>query len=57
LTHHNASTQVFDAGDGRCRVAWIADLLPDALAPAIAEMIQAGLAAMKAQAERVAAAG
>lgn len=57
LTHHNASAQVFDAGDGRCRVAWIADLLPDALAPAIAEMIQAGLAAMKAQAERVAPAG
>lgn len=57
LTHHNASAQVFDAGDRGCRVAWIADLLPDALAPAIAEMIQAGLAAMKAQAERVAPAG
>ena len=41
LTHHNASAQVFDQGDGRCRVVWIADLLPDALAPAIAEMIQA----------------
>jgi carbon monoxide dehydrogenase subunit G len=54
LTHHNASAQVFDTGDGRCRVAWIADLLPDALAPAIAEMIQAGLAAMKAHAEATA---
>jgi carbon monoxide dehydrogenase subunit G len=57
LTHHNASAQVADEGDGRCRVVWIADLLPDALAPAIAEMIEAGLAAMKAQAERLASAG
>jgi carbon monoxide dehydrogenase subunit G len=57
LTHHNASAQVFDTGEARCRVVWIADLLPDALAPAIAEMIQAGLAAMKSHAEHVAPAG
>lgn len=51
LTHHNASTQVFDAGDSRCRVTWTADLLPHAMAPAIAGMIEAGLQAMKAHAE------
>lgn len=51
LTHHNASAQAFDEGDGRCRVVWIADLLPDAMAPAIAGMIEAGLKAMKAHAE------
>lgn len=51
LTHHNASTQVFDAGGSRCRVVWIADLLPHALAPAIATMIDAGMQAMKIHAE------
>jgi len=56
LTHHNASAQVIDEGGSRCRVVWIADLLPDAMAPAVAGMIEAGLQAMKAHAEKVAAA-
>lgn len=56
LTHHNASAQVVDEGDGRCRVLWIADLLPHAMAPAITGMIEAGLAAMKAAQEAQAAA-
>ncbi len=48
LSHHNASTQVFDEGTGgRCRVVWQADLLPDALAPAVAAMIEQGMAAMQ----------
>jgi carbon monoxide dehydrogenase subunit G len=47
LTHHNASAQVFDDGAGGCRVVWIADLLPHEMAPAIAGMIEQGLAAMK----------
>jgi carbon monoxide dehydrogenase subunit G len=51
LTHHNASAQVVDEGEGRCRVLWVADLLPHAMAPAIAGMIEAGLAAMKAAQE------
>jgi len=46
LTHHNASAQVFADGD-TCRVVWVADLLPSELAPAIAAMIDDGLAAMK----------
>jgi len=46
LTHHNASAQVLAAGEGT-RVVWIADLLPNELAPAIATMIEQGLAAMK----------
>lgn len=60
LTHHNASAQVFDAGaadGGGCRVVWMADLLPDAMAPAIAQMIEAGLQAMKAHAEAAPQAG
>jgi len=51
LSHHNASAQVFDEGESQCHVVWIADLLPDAMAPAIAQMIEAGLRAMKAHAE------
>jgi len=52
LTHHNASAQVLPQGDDACTVLWIADLLPDAMAPAITAMIEQGLAAMKASAER-----
>jgi carbon monoxide dehydrogenase subunit G len=46
LTHHNASLQVFEQGDGSARLLWIADLLPGEMAPAIAGMIDQGLAAM-----------
>jgi hypothetical protein len=47
LTHHNASLQVFADGADRCRIEWIADLLPNELAPAIEVMIAQGSAAMK----------
>jgi carbon monoxide dehydrogenase subunit G len=46
MTHHNASAQVTD--DGGCtRFVWVADLLPDAVAPHIAAMIDAGLVAIR----------
>ncbi|HJV59688.1 MAG TPA: SRPBCC family protein [Albitalea sp.] len=47
LTHHNASAQVFPVTADSCRVVWVADLLPNEMAPAIAGMIEQGLAAMK----------
>lgn len=47
LSHHNASAQVFADERGASRVVWIADLLPNELAPAIAAMIDQGLVAMK----------
>src|SRR5215813_5794892 len=47
LTHHNASVQVFSEGQEKCRVVWIADLMPNEVADAIAEMIQLGLNTMK----------
>jgi hypothetical protein len=47
LEHYSASAQVFPAGDGQSRFVWIADLLPHAVAPQIAEMIEQGLAAIK----------
>jgi hypothetical protein len=52
LTHHNASLQVFPGGDERSRLVWIADVLPDAVAPAIAAMMEQGLAVMKKTLER-----
>jgi hypothetical protein len=39
--------QVFSQGQDKCRIVWIADLMPSEAAEAIAEMIQQGLAAMK----------
>ena len=46
LSHHNASAQVFPDGPSRCRFVWIADLLPNEAAPAIAAMIDQGMAAI-----------
>lgn len=46
LTHHNASAQVFADGPSACRFVWIADLLPNEAAPAIAAMIDQGMAAI-----------
>jgi hypothetical protein len=57
LTHHNASAQVFEEGEGACRLVWIADLLPHAMAPAIAAMIEQGLQAMKTALESAGSAG
>lgn len=53
LTHYSASAQLFDSGAGTCRIAWLADLLPHEAAPAIAAMIEQGLAAMKRHLEAV----
>ena len=52
MSHHNASMQIFAEGAAHTRVVWIADLLPNELAPAIAGMIEQGLAAMKKTLER-----
>lgn len=51
VDHHNGAMQVFDAGPGRCRVTWIADLLPHGLATSFDERMAQGLAAMKAHLE------
>lgn len=51
MTHHNASAQVFPDGAG-CRFVWIADLLPNEVAPAIAALIEQGIAVIKETLER-----
>ena len=52
LLHHNASVQVFAMGPQKCRILWIADLMPIEPAPAMGEMIQQGLTAMKQTLEK-----
>jgi carbon monoxide dehydrogenase subunit G len=46
-THHNASFQVVPDGEGRCRIMWITDLLPDTLAELVGGFIEQGSAAIK----------
>ncbi len=45
-THHNASMQVLDAGDGTSILVWIADLLPHDAAAAVAALMDQGCAAI-----------
>jgi carbon monoxide dehydrogenase subunit G len=52
LTHHNASLQVLAEGEGRSRVVWVADLLPDEVAGYIQAMIEQGMGVMKQTLEK-----
>src|SRR6185503_4930688 len=54
LIHHNASVQVFSDGPDKCRVVWIADVLPNGMVTTVKEMIQQGLRTMKQTLERTA---
>jgi carbon monoxide dehydrogenase subunit G len=51
-SHYNASAQVVAVDAQRCRFVWTIDLLPDALAPAIAQMMERGAQAMQASLTR-----
>lgn len=55
LTHHNASFQVSDLGGGRCKLTWIADVLPDAFEGYLSERMEAGIAVAKEALGRIAA--
>jgi hypothetical protein len=46
LQHHHASFQVFEEGHGRCRIAWIADVLPHVAAAMVGAMMDEGVAVM-----------
>ena len=46
-SHYNAAVQVFPEGEGRSRVVWTIDLLPDELAPAIGAMMDHAAGFMK----------
>jgi hypothetical protein len=49
--HHNGAAQIIEDGDSRSRFVWTTDVLPDELAAPIAELMEAGLAAIKANLE------
>lgn len=54
-THHNASFQVTPDGDGRSRLTWITDLLPDSLADLVGGFVDQGCVAIKRTLETSAA--
>ena len=45
--HHNASLLVVRAEDGRARVLWSTDVLPDSMAPGVADLMRLGADAMR----------
>jgi Polyketide cyclase / dehydrase and lipid transport len=47
LKQHSASVQIFADGDTRCRMIWIADVLPHEIAPYISSQMDLGAAAMQ----------
>ena len=55
LTQHSASAQVFAESDGRSRFVWIADVLPNEVAPYMNSQMDLGTAAMQKSLGRKAA--
>ena len=47
LTQHSASAQVFTEADGRSRLVWIVDVLPNEVAPYMNAQMDEGAAAMQ----------
>ena len=47
LKQHSASVQILADGDTRCRMIWIADVLPHEVAPYISSQMDLGAAAMQ----------
>ena len=48
VTHYNASVHVIGDGDGRSRMLWTVDLLPNEIASAISGQMDQGAQAMQA---------
>ncbi|MCP3448109.1 SRPBCC family protein [Bradyrhizobium sp. CCGUVB14] len=46
LKHYSASVQVIAAGEARCRLVWIIDMLPNELAAYVQEQTKAAVTAM-----------
>ena len=49
--HYNAAVQVIAVQNGSCRFVWAIDVLPDELGARVGELMDAGLAAIKATLE------
>lgn len=54
-SHHHASFQVAPDGDGRSRITWVTDLLPDSLAELVGGFVEQGCVAIKQTLEASAA--
>ena len=54
-THHNASFQVFDHGQGETRLVWITDVLPHEVGEPVRALIDHGAVVLKATLEGAAA--
>lgn len=52
ISHHNASAQVIADGPNKSRFVWIADFLPNAIAPYIDQQMQKGGEVMKGVLEK-----
>jgi len=52
VAHHNGAIVIVDAGEGRSRVVWTADVLPHALADVYGPAMGVGLGVMKSHLER-----
>jgi len=53
--HYNAAVQVSELDGGLTSVVWTADFLPEDIAGALGQMIEAGMAAMQQALDRLAA--
>jgi hypothetical protein len=51
MTHHNASMQIIEDGDHRCRFVWIADFLPDDFAETMMPLVEQGTKTLKSNIE------
>jgi len=54
MTHHNASLQVLENGDGSTSIVWITDVLPHEAAERVAALMDTGVTIMKATLEATA---
>jgi carbon monoxide dehydrogenase subunit G len=46
-THHNASLQVFDHGQGESRLVWITDVLPNEMGEPVRALVDQGAVVLK----------
>jgi hypothetical protein len=51
LTYHHAAFQVFDEGE-HCRLVWLTDVLPHAMADAVRARVERGIAEIKQNLEQ-----
>jgi len=47
LQHHRASFETSDAGDGRTRIMWVVEVLPESAANVVGALMDEGCAALK----------